>query len=48
MDIFERLHSGETVAFNDPQYRNIYDAASHTTKLLAEFNATTDIERVRE
>jgi len=48
MDIFERLQSGETIPFNDPYYSNIHDAASHTTKLLAEFNATTNMERVRE
>jgi len=48
MDIFERLQSGETIPFNDPYYSNIYEAVSHTTKLLAEFNVTTDMERVRE
>jgi Acetyltransferase (isoleucine patch superfamily) len=48
MNIFERLQSGEVVPFNDPHYGEIYDAASQTTKLLIEFNATANIERVRE
>jgi acetyltransferase-like isoleucine patch superfamily enzyme len=48
MDIFERLQSGEAVPFNDPQYGQIHEAASRTTKLLTEFNATANIKQVRE
>lgn len=48
MNIFERLKSGEAVPFNDPHYGEIYEAASRTTKLLTEFNATADIERIRD
>lgn len=48
MNIFERLQSGEAVPFNDPFYGEIYQAASRTTKLLTEFNATANIERMRD
>ena len=48
IDIFIRLQSGETVPFNDPHYGEIIEAASRTTKLLKKFNATTEIEQVRE
>ena len=48
MSIFDRLRAGETVPFNDPNYFQIYEAASRTAKLLAELNASADNERVRE
>lgn len=48
MNIFDRLQSGEVVPFSDPHYGEIHEAASHTTKLMKEFNAATDIEQVRE
>jgi len=48
MDIFERLQSGETVPFSDPEYPNIFEMASRTMKLSAELNATSDINHIRE
>ncbi|MEI7829313.1 MAG: sugar O-acetyltransferase [Prolixibacteraceae bacterium] len=48
MDIFERLQSGETVPFNDPQYPKIFEIASRTMKLLAEMNASADIDHIRQ
>lgn len=48
IDIFRRLQSGETVPFNDPHYGEIHEAASRTTNLLKEFNATAKTEQVRE
>jgi len=48
MDIFERLHSGETVTFNDPEYPKIFESASRTMKLLAELNASADIDHIRQ
>ena len=36
MDIFERLQSGETVPFSDPEYPYIFEMASRTMKLSAE------------
>lgn len=48
MDIFERLQSGEAVPFNDPQYPKLFDIASRTMKLLAEVNASVDINHIRE
>jgi len=48
MSIFNRLRAGETVPFNDPNYFQIFEAASRTAKLLAELNASADNERVRE
>ena len=47
MNIFDRLLTGEVVSFNDPHYGQIHEAASRTTILLAEFNATTDLEQQR-
>ncbi len=48
MDIFERLQSGETVPFNDPQYPKIFEIASRTMKLSAELNVSADIDQIRE
>lgn len=48
MNIFDRLQSGELVPFSDPHYVEIHKAASHTTKLLKEFNATTEMEQLRK
>lgn len=47
MDIFDRLHSGEVVPFNDPQYPKIFEIASRTMKLSAELNSAADIEHIR-
>jgi acetyltransferase-like isoleucine patch superfamily enzyme len=48
MDIFERLQSGETVSFDDPQYPKIFEIASRTMKLSAELNASADIDHIRQ
>lgn len=48
MNIFDRLLTGEAVPFNDPQYSQIREAASRTTRILAELNTAADIERLRE
>lgn len=47
MNIFERLQSGEAVPYTDPQHNQISEAASRTTSLLIELNATADTEKVR-
>jgi acetyltransferase-like isoleucine patch superfamily enzyme len=46
--IFDRLRAGETVPFNDPNYSQIFEAASRTANLLAELKISADNERVRE
>lgn len=46
--IFDRLRAGETVPFNDPNYSQIFEAASRTANLLAELNVSANNERVRE
>ena len=48
MTIFDRLRAGETVPFNDPNYSQIFEAASRTANLLAELNVSANNERVRE
>jgi len=48
MDIFERLHSGEAVPFDDPHYGEIFKIASRTMQLSAELNRSADINRIRE
>jgi len=48
MDIFDRLHSGEAVPFNDPQYSTIFEIVSRTMKLSAELNRSADIEQIRQ
>ena len=48
MDIFERLHSGEAVPFDDPHYGGIFKIASRTMQLSAELNRSADINRIRE
>lgn len=46
--IFERLHSGEAVPMNDPQYGEIFKIASRTMQLSAELNSSADIDRARD
>lgn len=46
-DIFERLRTGETVAFDDPDYYKLWDAAFATKKLLLQLNQTADSEEIR-
>lgn len=48
MNIFERLQSGETVPFNDPQYPEIFEIAARTMKLSAELNASANIDHIRQ
>ncbi|WP_321426262.1 sugar O-acetyltransferase [uncultured Bacteroides sp.] len=48
MTIFDRLRAGETVPFNDPNYSQIFEAASRTANLLTELNVSVNNERVRE
>lgn len=43
MNVFERLQSGETVLFTDPQYSEIFEVASRTMKLLVELNNSADM-----
>jgi acetyltransferase-like isoleucine patch superfamily enzyme len=47
-DIFERLRSGKTVPFNDPEYRKLRDVAFATRKLLLQLNQSTEPEEMRE
>jgi len=47
-NIFERLQAGEAVPYTDPQHSQISEAATRTTKLLIELNATGDVEQVRK
>jgi acetyltransferase-like isoleucine patch superfamily enzyme len=46
--LFERLHAGEAVPFNDPHYGEIFKVASRTMQLTAELNRSADIDRIRE
>lgn len=47
MNIFERLHAGEAVPFNDPYYGQIHEGVSRTMKLLTELNASSDYRQMR-
>ncbi len=46
--LFERLHFGEAVPFNDPSYSEIFKITSRTMRLSAELNGSADIDRIRE
>jgi acetyltransferase-like isoleucine patch superfamily enzyme len=46
--LFERLHSGEAIPFDDPHYGEIFKIASRTMQLSAELNRSADINRIRE
>ena len=48
MDIFERLQSGETVPFTNPEYSKIFEVASRTLKLVAKLNASGDVDELRQ
>ena len=48
MNVFERMQSGEVVAFNDPQYYQVKESGMRTTKLLIQYNATYDPENLRQ
>ncbi len=45
--IFERLHSGETVPMNDPDFQKIHDIVMKSKPLLVELNNAVDFNRVR-
>ena len=45
--IFERLLSGESVSFNDPDYHNIGPAVENTKKLSVLLNNETDSHKIR-
>lgn len=47
MNIFERLHAGEAVPFNDPHYGQIHEGVTRTMKLLTELNACSDYGQMR-
>ena len=47
-DIFDRLLSGETVPFDDPEYPKIHEAVNQTKKLLVALNNATTAEQIRE
>ena len=46
--LFDRLHSGEAVSFDEPHYGEIFKIASRTMQLLTELNHSADINRIRE
>jgi acetyltransferase-like isoleucine patch superfamily enzyme len=46
--LFDRLHSGEAVPFDDPHYEEIFKIASRTMQLSTELNRSADINRIRE
>jgi acetyltransferase-like isoleucine patch superfamily enzyme len=46
--LFERLHSGEAIPFDDPHYGEIFKIASRTMQLSVELNRSADINRIRE
>jgi len=48
MSIFEKLQSGDTVPFNDPEYPKIFEAATRTMKILAELNNSANIDHIRQ
>lgn len=45
--IFERLQSGETVPFKDPQYYQLKDAGIRTSETIITYNSTTDADKLR-
>ena len=46
--IFERMQSGEIVAFNDRQYSQIQDSGLKTAEILLKYNASFKPEELRE
>lgn len=45
--IFERLHSGETVPMNDPDFHKIHDVVIQSKPLLVELNNAVDLDQAR-
>lgn len=48
MDIFERLHSGETVPNIDPGFSTIFKIVTQTKKKSVKMNTSTDFSLVRK
>jgi acetyltransferase-like isoleucine patch superfamily enzyme len=46
-DIFERLHSGESISMDDPEYPKILEVVNQTLKLTVDMNNSMDIHHVR-
>ena len=47
-NIFDRLKSGESIPFNDPEYFKIHSAVHETKKLSVALNNSTDTVEIRE
>jgi acetyltransferase-like isoleucine patch superfamily enzyme len=48
LDIFDRLQTGEVVQLTDPEFRKIDETVSHTMKLSARLNTSTDLTATRQ
>jgi len=48
MDIFERLHAGETVLNNDPGFSAIFEIVARTKKLSVGMNTSADFSEIRK
>ncbi len=46
-DIFDRLRGGEAIPMDDPDYGQIREAVNRTFGLLAQLNAATNVDEVR-
>jgi len=46
-DVFERLHDGEIIASNDPEFYKLRDASFDTKKLLVRLNSSSDAADIR-
>jgi acetyltransferase-like isoleucine patch superfamily enzyme len=47
-DIFERLHSGEPVPMNDPEFAKIHEVVERTTKLSVQLNNAEKNDQIRK
>lgn len=48
MNVFERMQSGEIVAFNDPQYYQVKESGLKTAQVLQKYNASFDPDQMRQ
>lgn len=48
MDIFQRLKTGEIIAFSDPDYKLIIEKAETTRNLQVELNTSSDTDEFRK
>ncbi len=46
-NVFDRLHAGELVSFDDPQHKEIGALASRTMRLTTALNASGDVDEIR-